>query len=142
MQLACVFFTQYMALWCVINSHGLLACTSVLDWYGSEIWVPIFDSPALIAHLIPNSDQSHNMYLECFLMKINNCHLHCWRQGFTSAAVRLACLRNKGGTVKSNSIKASLWKPRYFIQLQISNNHAQTLASRVGERCGGAGFEN
>jgi hypothetical protein len=29
-------------------------------------------------------------------------------------------LRNKGGAVKSNSIKDSLWKPRYFIQLQIS----------------------
>ena len=78
-----------MALWCIINSHGLLACTPVLDWYGSEIWVPIFDCLALIAHLIPNSDQSHNMYLECFLMKINNCHLRCWRQGFTPAAVRL-----------------------------------------------------
>ena len=63
MQLVCVYFAQYMALWCVINSHGLLACTSVLDWYGSEIWVPVFDCPALIAHLIPNSDQSHNMYL-------------------------------------------------------------------------------
>jgi hypothetical protein len=29
------------------------------------------------------------MYLEFFLMKINNCHLPCWRQGFTSAVVRL-----------------------------------------------------
>lgn len=29
------------------------------------------------------------MYLECFLMEINNCHLRCWRQGFTPAAVRL-----------------------------------------------------
>ena len=29
----------------------------------------------------------------------------------------------------------SLWKPRYFIQLQISNNQAQALASR----CVGAG---
>jgi hypothetical protein len=47
-------------------------------------------------------------------------------------------MRNKGGVVKSNSIKASLWKPRYFIQLQISNNQTQALASR----CGGAGFEN
>ena len=107
MQLVCVYFTQNMALWCVINSHSLLACTSVLNWYGSEIWVPIFDCPALIAHPIPNSDQSHNMYLECFLMKINNCHLHCWRRGCTPAAVRLTCLRNKGGTLKSNSIKAS-----------------------------------
>ena len=38
-----------MALWCVINSHGLLACTSVLDWYGSEIWVPVIDCLALIS---------------------------------------------------------------------------------------------
>ena len=47
----------------------------------------------------------------------------------------LTCLKNKIQTVKSNSIKASLWKPRYFIQLQISNNQAQALASR----CVGAG---
>ena len=26
----------------------------------------------------------------------------------------------------------SLWKPRYFIQLQISNNQAQTLTSQCG----------
>jgi hypothetical protein len=29
------------------------------------------------------------MYIECFLMKINNCHLRCWRSGCTPAAVRL-----------------------------------------------------
>ena len=79
MQLVCVIFHTNMALWCIINSHGLLACTPVLDWYDSEIWVPVIDCQALIAHHTPNSDQSHNMYLECFLMKINNCHLHCWR---------------------------------------------------------------
>jgi hypothetical protein len=44
-----LYFTQNMALWGVINSHGLLAYTSVLDWYGSEIWVPVFDCPALIS---------------------------------------------------------------------------------------------
>ena len=49
MQLVCVIFHTNMALWCVINSHGLLACTSVLDWYGSEIWVPVIDCPALIS---------------------------------------------------------------------------------------------
>ena len=42
-QLVCVIFHINMALWCVNNSHGLLACTSVLDWYGSEIWVPVID---------------------------------------------------------------------------------------------------
>ena len=31
MQLVCVIFHTNMALWCIINSHGLLACTSVLD---------------------------------------------------------------------------------------------------------------
>ena len=77
MQLVCVYFTQNMALWCIINSHGLLACTPVLDWYDSEIWVPVIDCQALIAHHTPNSDQSHNMYLECFLMENNNCHLCC-----------------------------------------------------------------
>jgi hypothetical protein len=41
-------------------------------------------------------------------------------------------------TVKSNRIKASLGKNRYYIQLQISNNQAQTLTSW----CGGADFEN
>jgi hypothetical protein len=51
MQLFVLYFTQNMALWCVINSHGLLACTPVLDWYGSEIWVPITDCPALISTL-------------------------------------------------------------------------------------------
>lgn len=51
---ACVYFTQNMALWCIINSHGLLACTPVLDWYDSEIWVPVIDCQALIAHHTPN----------------------------------------------------------------------------------------
>jgi hypothetical protein len=32
------------------------------------------------------------MYLECFLMKINNCHLRFWRRGFICAAVRLNSL--------------------------------------------------
>ena len=91
-----------------------------------------------LEHLIPNSDQSHNMYLECFLMKINNCHLHCWRRGCTPAAVRLTCLRNKGGTLKSNSIKASWEKSRYSTQLQISNNQAQTQSNQCGE----GGLEN
>jgi hypothetical protein len=35
--------------------------------------------------------------------------------------------------VKSNSIKASLKKSRYSIQLQISNDQAQALASQWGE---------
>ena len=48
-QLVCVYFTQNMALWCIINSHGLLACTPVLDWYDSEIWVPVIDCQALIS---------------------------------------------------------------------------------------------
>ena len=53
---------MHMALWCIINSHGLLACTPVLDWYDSVIWLPVTDCQALIAHHTPNSDQSHNMY--------------------------------------------------------------------------------
>jgi hypothetical protein len=61
-QLVCVIFHTNMALWCIINSHGFLACTPVLDWYDSEIWVPVIDCQALIAHHTPNSDQSHNMY--------------------------------------------------------------------------------
>jgi hypothetical protein len=40
--------------------------------------------------------------------------------------------------LKNNRIKASLWTSRYSIQLQISNDQAQTLASR----CGAGGFEN
>jgi hypothetical protein len=43
LQLVSVYFTQNMALWCIINSYGLLACTPVLDWYDSEIWLPIID---------------------------------------------------------------------------------------------------
>ena len=50
-QLVCVIFHTNMALWCVINSHGLLACTPVLDFDGSEIWVPVIDCPALISTL-------------------------------------------------------------------------------------------
>ena len=42
-QLVCVYFTQNMALWCIINSHSLLACTPVLDWYDSMIWLPVID---------------------------------------------------------------------------------------------------
>ena len=83
------YFTQYMALWCVINSHGLLACTSVLDWYGSEIWVPVIDCSALISTAYSQFRPKPQYVLECFLMKNNNCHLRCWRQGCTPAAVRL-----------------------------------------------------
>ena len=42
----------------------------VIESSVARLWLPV-----LIAHLIPKSDQSHNMYLEFFLMKINNCHL-------------------------------------------------------------------
>ena len=48
-QLVCVYFTQNMALWCIINSHGLLACTPVLDCFDSEIWVPVIDCQVLIS---------------------------------------------------------------------------------------------
>jgi hypothetical protein len=49
MLLVCVIFHTNMALWCFIYSHSLLACSSVLDWYGSEIWVPTIDWLALIS---------------------------------------------------------------------------------------------
>ena len=78
MQLVCVYFAQTWLCGVLLINHGLLAYTSVLDWYSSKIWLPVIDWPALIAHLIPKSDQSHNMYLEFFLMKINNCHLRWW----------------------------------------------------------------
>jgi hypothetical protein len=42
-QLVYVYFTQNMALWCIINSHVLLACTPDLDWYDYVIWLPIID---------------------------------------------------------------------------------------------------
>ena len=48
-QLVCVIFHTNMAVWCVINSHGLLACTPVLDFDGSEIWALVIDCPALIS---------------------------------------------------------------------------------------------
>ena len=93
MQLGCVIIYTNMALWCFINNHGLLACTPVLDWYDSVIWLPFTDCQAHIAHHIPKSDQSHNIYLEFFLMNNNNnCHLRCWRPGFTSVAESLNCI--------------------------------------------------
>jgi hypothetical protein len=46
--------------------------------------------------------------------------------------VRLTCLKNKVKIVEKHRIKASFWKSMYFIQLQISNNQAQTLTSRCG----------
>ena len=49
MQLVFVISHTNMALWYVINSHGLLACTPVLDWDGSNIWVLVIDCPALIS---------------------------------------------------------------------------------------------
>ena len=111
MQLGCVIIYTNMALWCIINSHGLLACTPVLDWYDSKIWVPVIDFQAFISHLIPNSDQSHNMYLECFFMKINNCHLCCWRPGYTPAAVSLRGVVNwSTWKTKSRQWKATVQK--------------------------------
>ena len=61
-QLVCVIFHTNMALWCIINSHGLLACIPLLDCYDSVMWLRVTDCQALIAHHIPKSDQSHNMY--------------------------------------------------------------------------------
>jgi hypothetical protein len=108
-QLVFVIFHINMALWCIINSHGLLACTSVLDWYDSEIWVPVIDCHTLISHYTPNSDRSQNMFLECFLMENNNCVLVARFYSCTSQAERwLTCLRNKGGTVKKQLYKKLL----------------------------------
>jgi hypothetical protein len=61
-QLGCVINYTNMALWCFINNYCLLACTHVLDWYDSVIWLPVIDCQAFIAHHNPKSDQSHNMY--------------------------------------------------------------------------------
>jgi hypothetical protein len=68
----------------LIHHRVYVQLVCVLDWHDSEIWVPIIDCQTLISHHTPNSDQSHNMYLEYFLMENNNCHLSCWRQGFYS----------------------------------------------------------
>ena len=62
MQLVCVYFAQTWLCGVLLRNHGLLAYTSVLDSYGSEIWLPVIGCPALIAHLVPKSDQSHNIY--------------------------------------------------------------------------------
>jgi hypothetical protein len=90
-QLVCLIIHTNIAVWCIINSHGLLVCTPVLNWYDSMIWLPITDCQALIAHHIPKSDQKPQYVLECFLMENNNnnCHMHCWKQDFTPVAVRL-----------------------------------------------------
>ena len=88
MQLVCVYFAQTWLCGVLLINHSLLACTSVLDWYSSEIWLPIIDWPALIAHLIPKSDHSHNIYSICFFISMNFCHLRlleaelhaCWKQ--------------------------------------------------------------
>jgi hypothetical protein len=61
-QLVCVIIHTNMALWCIINSHSLLACIPLLDCYDSVMWLRVTDCQALIAHHIPKSDQSHNMY--------------------------------------------------------------------------------
>ena len=47
-------------------------------------------------------------------------------------------MKNKVQTVKGTVQKLLLGKSRYSVQLQISKDQAQALASR----CGGAGFEN
>ena len=137
-QLVCVYFTQTWLCGVLLTNHGLLAYTSVLDWYSSKIWLPVIDWPALIAHLIPKSDQSHNIYLICFFILMNFCHLHllearlhaCWNQ-----AVRRdwPAWKTKLRQLKNNRKKASLGKFRYLIQLQINNHQAQTLTSWMGE---------
>jgi hypothetical protein len=49
MQLVCVLFhTKHGSVVCYQQPQPL-ACTSVFYWYGSEIWVPVIDCPALIS---------------------------------------------------------------------------------------------
>ena len=132
MQLVCVYFTQTWLCGVLLTNHGLLAYTSVLDWYRSKIWLPVIDWPALIAHLIPKSDQSHNIYLKCFFILMNFCHLSllearlhaCWNQ-----AVRRdwPAWKTKLRQWKATVQKLLLGKSRYFIQLQISKAQAQSL---------------
>jgi hypothetical protein len=81
------------------------------------------------------------MYWNAFRMKISSCHPELLEVRFYICCSQakghcLACLKNKIQTVKGNSTNISLWKPRYFILLQISNKQGQALASR----CGGADF--
>ena len=77
MQFVCVYFTQTWFCIVLLTNHGLLAYISVLDWYSSKIWLPVIGWLALIAYLIPKSDQSHTIYLIYFFILMNFCHMHC-----------------------------------------------------------------
>ena len=133
MQPVFVYFTQTWLCGVLLTNHDLLAYTSVLDWYSSEIWLPVIGWLSLIAHLIPKSDQSHNIYLKCFFLLMNFCHLRllearlhaCWNQALRRD---WPAWKTKLRQLK----KASFGKFRYFIQLQISNDQAQTLTSQCG----------
>ena len=143
MQLGCVIIYTNMALWCFINNHGLLACTPVLDWYDSVIWLPFTDCQAHIAHHIPKSDQSHNIYENASWWTIiitatcvvGGQVLHLLQRvltALTDLLVKQSCDSER------QKYKTSLKNSRYSIQLQISNNQPQALSFP----CGGAGFEN
>ena len=118
MQFVCMHFAQTWLCGILLTKHSLLTYTCALDWYGSEIWLLVIDCPALIAHLIPKSDQSHNIYWICFFILMNFCHqrflevrLHtCWNQ-----AVRcwLTCLKNKVETVEKQQDKS------FFGEVQV-----------------------
>jgi hypothetical protein len=77
-------------------------------------------------------------------MKLITAILPYWRQGFISSVVRLkgvaVLLEKQRWDSEKQQYKAFFLggETQVIIQLQISNNQVQALASR----CGGAGFEN
>lgn len=87
----------YVQLVCVIfhTKHGSVVCYQQPRPFGMYlclrlVWFWDLD----VCHWM-SSPHYHTLFpiqtkvIICTRMKINNCHLHCWRQGCTSATVRL-----------------------------------------------------
>ena len=83
----CLFYTN-MALWCIINKPrplGMYLCLRLI-WLWNLVARHWLTGPHSTP--IPKSDQSHNIYLICFFILMNFCHLcllearlhACWNQ--------------------------------------------------------------
>jgi hypothetical protein len=139
---ACLFYRN-MALWCIINKPWPL---------GIYLYLRLIYFQNLIArhwltnpHSTPYSQIKPKPQYIKMLLHIDEFLPPALAGGEAACLLksgckeRLTCLKKtKSRQLKNNRIKASLGMPRYFIQLQISNDQAQTLAFW----CGGGGFGN
>jgi hypothetical protein len=142
------YFTQNMALWCIINSHGFLAWTPVLDWHDSEIWVPVIDCQALIStpysQFRPKPQYVLRMLLQWRLITatraVGDRDAHLLQSGWR---VLTDLLEKQSGDSERQLYKSFFWgSPGTPFNHKLAMIRLRLRAPCVGEVTGGGDFEN